>query len=206
MIRPALILALLAMLSTGILHAQRFSATANFSSFDINKIDDSGTTIDYAGSSSVGLNLRLFNQKRWALRVGAGVDNLSYTVGNGVQTDYSARRQDLKGIFGVEKHFVIGNFLDLYPGAYVPLVVVGDDIVDVVNSNYQNIDNGTLRSGLGVVLGANVKLFKILRVGVEWDASYDNFKEGVWKGVQEMSFVPVRGINHTTAFTVGVAF
>ena len=150
----------------------------------------------------LGLNLRLYSDKKWALRVGAGVDKLTYDVSDGISTNYSARRQDVKGLIGVEKHFVLANFLDIYPGVYVPLIVVGEDII---SNNYQNISNGNLRSGLGVVMGANIKLLKIFRLGVEFDASYDNFKEGFWQSVDTKSFAPIKGINHTTHFTLGIA-
>ena len=185
------------------LHAQRVSLTANFSSFDVDRVSNGITEIDYQGSTSLSANLRLYSQKKWAIRVGAGVDNLQYEVNDGVSTNYSARRQDLKGILGIEKHFVIGDFLDIYPGAYVPIVVVGEDRIQ---ANYDNISNGGVRSGLGVLLGANIKLFRILRLGVEFDASYDAFRETVWESVDQPSLVPFRGINHTTAFTLGVAF
>ena len=183
--------------------AQRVSLTANFSSFDIDQASSGSTNIDYNGSTSLTMNLRYYTDKKWAIRVGAGLDQLNYTVENGdLSTDYSAQRQDIKGILGIEKHFVLANFLDIYPGAYIPIVVVGDDIVQ---NNLDNIENGRIRSGLGVLLGANIKVLKILRLGVEFDASYDHFREGVAAGFSSGSFVPVRGINHTTNFTLGIA-
>ncbi|MDX2247416.1 MAG: hypothetical protein SF052_11595 [Bacteroidia bacterium] len=183
--------------------AQRVSAMMNFSSFHINEVSSPNTQIDYSGSSSVSANFRYFTKNKWAYRVGAGVDHLDYTVGDGVNTNYEARRNDLKGVFGIEKHFMIGKSLDIYPGAYVPVVIVGDDIL---TENLDNISNGGVRSGLGVVLGANLRVLKIFRVGVEFDATYDDFSTGVRNSVNELSFVPVKGINHNTAFTVGVAF
>lgn len=184
--------------------AQKFSATLNLSGFSVDRISAPNTQIDYTGSSSVSANFRIYSENKWAIRAGAGIDNLSFQVDNfDIDTDYSGRRQDLKGILGLEKHFVIGNFLDIYPGAYIPIIVVGDN---VLSNNYQNLNNGGLRSGVGVLLGANIKLFKILRVGVEFDASYNNFREAVWESANTSSFVPMRGITHTTNFTLGVAF
>lgn len=183
--------------------AQRVSLTANFSDFRIDNTSSGNTSIDYAGSTSMSANLRLFSKKHWAVRVGAGLDNLQYTVSDGIQTDYSARRQDLQGIFGLEKHFIIGDFLDIYPGAYVPLTITGDDIL---SDNYDNIQNGNLRAGLGLVAGANIKLLKILRLGLEFNASYDNFKTTVYESVDNRSLVPFQGLSYTTAFTLGVAF
>lgn len=183
--------------------AQRVSLTANFSDFRIDNTSSGNTSIDYAGSTSMSANLRLFSKKHWAVRVGAGLDNLEYTVSDGIQTDYSARRQDLQGIFGLEKHFIIGDFLDIYPGAYVPLTITGDDIL---SDNYENIQNGNLRAGLGLVAGANIKLLKILRLGLEFNASYDNFKTTIYESVDNRSLVPFQGLSYTTAFTLGVAF
>ncbi len=182
---------------------QRISLTANISDFRIDNANSGNTNINYQGSSSMSANLRLYSKKHWALRLGAGLDNVNYTVANGIQTDYTARRQDIQGIIGFEKHFIIGNFLDIYPGTYVPVVVVGNDII---NDNYAQITNGNLRAGLGMLVGANVKLLKILRVGVEFNASYDNFKNAIYDGVENQSFVPIKGLNYNTALTLGVAF
>lgn len=185
------------------LQAQRVSLTANVSGFNIDRVSSVGTDIDYQGSTSLSANLRIYTKKKWAIRLGAGLDQLNYTVGDGINSDYDAKRKDIKGILGIEKHFVIANFVDVYPGLFVPVTVVGEDLID---DNYKNIQNGNLRAGLGAVLGANVKLFKILRLGVEFDATFDDFKEGVVKGVEEVSFVPISGINYKTAVTLGIAF
>ncbi|MEL6673638.1 MAG: hypothetical protein AAFR61_15645 [Bacteroidota bacterium] len=195
--------ALVAFLGFSEANAQKISATLNLSQFHIDDVTDGTTNINYTGSSSASLNFRYYTKNKWAYRFGGGIDNLSYTVGDGINTDYSARRQDLKGIFGIEKHFIIANFLDIYPGAYVPITITGDDIIE---QNYDNIQNGDLRAGLGVLLGANFKFLKIFRFGVEFDATYDDFKAGVWEGAQNLSLVPIQGINHNTSFTLGIAF
>lgn len=184
------------------MQAQRISATLNVSSFQIDQANNSSTIIDYSGSSSLGLNLRYYTKNKWAIRAGAGIDNLQYSVGDGVQTDYQARRQDIRGVLGLEKHFMLGP-LDIYPGVFVPIVVAGEE--DILGSNYQSIQKGDMRAGFGVLMGANIRLLKILRLGVEFDATYDNFKEGVWDGIDQRSFVPVRGINPNVAFTLGIA-
>ncbi|MEO0895866.1 MAG: hypothetical protein AAFY71_05680 [Bacteroidota bacterium] len=192
--------ALLGLMTLG-LQAQRVGLSANFSSFGIDKVSSGNTTINYQGSTSLNANLRVFSKKKWALRLGAGVDNLNYTVSDGISTDYAVARQDMRGILGLEKHFMLGRKLDIYPGVYIPVVVVGENVVE---DNYDNIVGGEVRSGLGVLLGANVRLFRILRLGVEFDASYDHFKEAVWESAQTRSFIPVRGINYSTAFTIGI--
>lgn len=183
--------------------AQRISATLNVGSLNLERVTDGNTDINYSGSSSVGLNLRYYTKSKWAWRIGVGLDELNYTVGDGINTDYAAQRQDLKGYLGLEKHFILANFIDVYPGVFVPITVVGED---VIQQNFDNIKNGDLRAGLGVMLGANFKFLKILRFGVEFDATFDDFKAGVWEGVETLSFVPIKGIHHNTNFTVGVAF
>lgn len=188
--------------SLGTVQAQRVSATLNVSGFDIDKVSSGNTSIDYKGSTSLSGNLRLYTKNKWAFRFGAGVDNLNYTVSNGIQTDYDARRQDLKGIFGVEKHFMLGP-VDIYPGAYIPVTVVGEEIIQ---DNLDSFQNGEVRGGLGLLLGANLRLLKILRLGVEFDANYDSFEEAIGTSVSERSLVPIQGLNYTTNFTIGVAF
>ncbi len=201
---------LTAMLALGLLffshsaQAQRFSATANFSSFNVDRVQDANTEIDYRGSSSLSANLRFYTQKKWAFRAGVGVDNLRYTVdGADIETNYSARRQDIRGIFGIEKHWMIADRVDIYPGAFIPIVITGDDIID---QNLASVSNGDLRAGLGLLLGANVKLLKILRVGVEFDATFDSFSSTVRESAETTSLVPFRGLNYNTAFTLGLAF
>lgn len=196
-------LALMLMISfSETVHAQRISLTGNFSSFNIDDVSTGITDINYAGSSSISLNARYYTKKKWAIRAGAGIDNLEYTVGDGIQTDYEGRRQDIRGILGFEKHFMLGP-LDIYPGVFVPVVVVGED--NILDANYDNIANGNMRAGLGVLMGANIKFLKILRLGVEFDATYDNFKTAVYEGVSTASLVPIQGINPNLTLTLGVA-
>ena len=199
-----LVLLLLVCTQFSDVQAQRLSVTANVSEFTLDQLDSEVASIDYQGSTSMSVNLRYFTKNNWAFRVGAGLDNLNYEVGGGIRTDYKAQRKDLKGIFGVEKHFpILGGKVDIYPGAFVPLTIAGEDVID---ANLNNIKNGDTRAGLGLVLGANLKLMKIFRVGVEFDATYDNFKNQVWESAEQLSFVPLKGINTQTTFTVGVAF
>ncbi len=181
--------------------AQKLSVTANISRFNINKIESETADIDYSGSTSLSINARIFTKKRWAYRFGVGLDKLNYDVGGGISTDYSARRNDLRGVVGVEKHFMLGNWIDIYPGAFIPIVVTGED---VISANLNNLENGDVRAGLGVLVGGNVSFLKILRLGVEFDATFDNFKNQVYESVEQTSFVPLKGINYNTTFTIGV--
>ncbi|GAB4411991.1 MAG: hypothetical protein OHK0039_17620 [Bacteroidia bacterium] len=198
-------LLLIAFWGMNTLHAQRLMITTNFSHFNIDKPTGvPGVDVNYTGVTDLTANVRLLSRDKWAIRVGAGVESLQYNVsGTDISTNYTARRQDIKGLLGLEKHFVIANSLDIYPGVYVPLIITGDDII---NQNYDNIENGGLRAGLGVVLGANLKMFKILRIGVELDATYDNFQQAVWEGVDQKSFAPIKGMQYQPNFTLGLAF
>ncbi len=190
--------------TTSSVYGQRLSATLNVGQLNLDKVDSEVADIDYQGSSAVSLNLRLFTKNKWAFRFGAGVDRLNYTVTGGrIATDYEAKRKDAKGILGVEKHFQLGRAIDIYPGVFVPITITGTDLID---ANLDNIRNGDLRAGLGVVLGGNISLLKILRLGVEFDATYDNFKNQVWESAETLSFAPIKGIQVNTSFTVGVAF
>ncbi|MEM6629285.1 MAG: hypothetical protein AAF694_06410 [Bacteroidota bacterium] len=192
---------LMILFSVVALQAQGLGLTANFSKFNIDRIQSEVADIDYAGSTSLVLNARIFTKKNWAWRIGAGVDNLSYTVGGGVSTDYQARRKDLKAVIGLEKHFMLGNWIDLYPGVYVPITVTGEDVID---ANLNNLRNGDTRAGMGVVLGANIGFLKILRVGVEFDATFDNFRNTVYESVETTSVVPFKGLKRNTSITLGV--
>jgi len=182
-------------------YAQKLSVTANFGQFNIDRIQSETADIDYRGSTSLGINARIFTKNRWAYRFGVGLDRLNYEVGGGISTDYSARRNDLRGVVGIEKHFMLGNWIDIYPGAFVPIVVTGEDVID---ANLENLNNGDVRAGLGVLLGANVGFLKIFRLGVEFDATFDNFKNQVYESVEQTSVVPLKGIKYNTTFTVGI--
>ncbi|MEL7530137.1 MAG: hypothetical protein AAFN10_02455 [Bacteroidota bacterium] len=195
--------ALIAFFGTTAVQAQRISAALNVNSYSPTITSPSGgTSIDYAGSLSGSLNLRYYTKEKWAYRVGFGVDNLNYSVtGTDINTNYDARRQDLKGTFGIEKHFNIA-FLDVYPGVYIPVTVVGED---KLNNNLQNFQNGQVRAGLGVVGGAQIKLLKIFRVGVEFNATYDNFSTAVRESFNSTSTVPFQKMHYNTNFVVGIA-
>lgn len=193
--------ALFAFFGLSTVQAQRVSALMNFSQYQPN-IVAGGTNIDYSGSVSAGLNLRFHTKDKWAYRLGFGVDNLNYAVtGSDINTNYSARRQDLTGVFGIERHFKVA-FLDIYPGVIVPVTVTGED---KLTQNLNNIQNGSMRAGLGLVGGAQIKLLKIFRVGVEFNATYDNFRTAVRQSLDTQSTVPFKGMHYNTAFVVGIA-
>jgi hypothetical protein len=202
-IKALFALAIIAFFGTSELSAQRISALVNVNNYQPNNIAQGGTNVAYNGTMSGSLNFRYYTKDKWAYRVGFGIDNLDYSVtGTDIQTNYDARRQDLKGVFGIEKHFKAA-FLDLYPGVYIPITVVGDD---KINQNIQNIQNGTVRAGFGLVGGAQIKILKIFRVGVEFNATYDNFATAVRQSLDTQSTVGFRGMQYNTSFVAGIAF
>lgn len=161
--------------------------------------------LNYTSSSSMGLVLRKFTDKKFAIRVGGAYNDVVYSLTNTTGADtvsYNASRRDVKLVIGLEKHFfVLDKHLDLYGGAQIPFVWVGKD--EIVQSTYQSITNGTTGAGLGVMAGANYRLLKI-RFGLEYGWSYSAFKTNVWDNASSMSLTTLRRSAQEVAFTVGI--
>ncbi len=205
--KQIIFLVLISFLGTQILQAQSVSLTANIHAFSIDNVssEDTGTNVDYTGkfSSSGSLNLRLFSNK-WAFRLGGGVDNLQYQVtGDGIESAYEVERKDIKGIIGIERHFSFPLFT-IYPGIIVPITIVGDD--NILNSNFDNIENGNARAELGLVLGATTKFLRIFRIGLEANYKYGKFKSEVWENYSNKEAIQLKSLNFDTALTIGIAF
>lgn len=207
-IRPialrGLMAAVLTMFAMG-LHAQRIGATLNISSFDMNKIQNSNANlsdVSIVGSTAATLNLRYFTKSKFAIRGGAGIENLSYTLNDGLSTDFNVKRNDMKFLAGVEWHPLLSSFIDIYPGVYVPLTFIGQERGGLETATGDN----TFSSGLGGVLGANIRILKFLRVGVEFDTKYENFRSAAVDAINEGSASPLGRLNYNTSFTVGVTF
>lgn len=207
-IRPialrGLMAAVLTMFAMG-LHAQRIGATLNISSFDVNKIQNSNANlsdVSIVGSTAATLNLRYFTKSKFAIRGGAGIENLSYTLNDGLSTDFNVKRNDMKFLAGVEWHPLLSSFIDIYPGVYVPLTFIGQERGGLETATGDN----TFSSGLGGVLGANIRILKFLRVGVEFDTKYENFRSAAVDAINEGSASPLGRLNYNTSFTVGVTF
>lgn len=186
---------------------QTFSAIANVRAFQVDKVTTDADSLSYnaTGKFNGSLNLRFFVKGKWAIRAGVGLENVRYEVNNGELggDSYEARRNDLKGVLGIERHFSIFDAAYIYPGLFVPITVVGEDRVQ---QNFDNIENGNMRAGLGAVLGVNVAVLKVMRVGVEFDATYDNFKSTFWDSMNQQSTAPFQGLSYNTHITFGVAF
>lgn len=184
--------------------AQKFSLMLNYNNQDKTNVSSNTTgEISSFKSANVSLNARYYTNSKFAVRAGVGVDNLNYAINttDGITTDLESKRKDLQGIFGLEWHPTLGRKIDIYPGVYIPVTVVGEDLID---TNLANLTNGGLSTGLGALVGVNVKFLKIFRAGVEFDARYQNFKAATQNAVGELSLEPYKGLNYTTNFTIGI--
>lgn len=203
-ISPKLITALMfaafmSFMAAGV-QAQRVSLTLNANPVTSNRVSgQSSSFINLEGSTNLGLNFRYYTDSKWAFRAGAGVENLKYSFTEGLATDFSTKRRDMKFLAGVEWHPTMGSFIDIYPGVYIPLTFIGDE--------GPSSDPGSpFSTGIGGVLGANIKLLSFLRLGVEYDAKFESFSSATAEAVSEGSFRPLGRINSNFNLTMGVAF
>ncbi len=166
--------------------------------------EDRDDNFIFDSMSAMSLNLRFYNIRGWALRVGAGYQKLNYSITqSGVNIDYEAYRRDYTLLLGVEKHFEFVNF-DFYPGIVIPISYVGDEIIE--SEILPNIANNALHGNFGVLLGGQVKLFKVLRVGVEAYCMYGQFRQEVWNNFNARQEVKVQNLDLAFDFVIGVAF
>lgn len=188
--------------------AQKISVIANFKALDSERVEgDNGTSVSYKGETSLSGNVRIFDKNLWALRVGVGVDNLKYEFAdNNMNTNYEVVRQNLTGYLGLEKHFKVA-FLHPYAGVYVPITFNGEDEVkDIATDAKQQFDNGNIQAGFSILAGANVKLFRLLRLGLEFNAGFKHFKDEVIDNFSENSAIRFKNFDYNTEVTLGVAF
>jgi len=205
LLRFCLLLSLLGLLGLQQVSAQTASLTLNVDAIHKDNLEPniSNSSINFDGRVSGNLNVRIFTHSKWAFRFGAGVNDMRYTVsGRSLQSDYEAKRRDLSGIFGIEKHFKL-LFLDIYPGFYIPVTVVGDDIIQ---TNFEEIKNGNVKAGLSLVLGGSIRLLKFLRLGAEFNYNFDTFKAEVWDNGDNTEKFDAKNLNYNTAITLGIQF
>lgn len=183
--------------------AQKFSVMLNYNNQDKSNVSTTNGDVETLKSANLSLNARYYTGSKFAFRAGVGVDNLNYTLNttDGLATDFESKRKDLQGILGLEWHPTLGKSLDIYPGLYIPITVVGED---PLNANIDRFSDGGLSAGLGAVIGANVKFLKIFRAGVELDARYQNVKAATMDAVSDFSLQPYKGMNYTANFTIGI--
>lgn len=182
------------------LNAQRIGVTMNVNPVTSNKVSgDDASFINLEGSTNLSLNLRYYTDSKFAFRAGAGIENLKYSFQDGLATDLSTKRRDMKFLAGVEWHPTLGSFIDIYPGLYIPLTFIGDESTSTSESS-------PFSAGVGGVLGANIRLLKFLRLGVEYDAKFESFSSATADAISEGSFRPLGRINSNFNITMGVAF
>ena len=199
----ALFAAFMLMIGLQNAQAQKFSATLNYNNKDKSNVSTTNGDIEELKSANLSLNARYYTSSKFAFRAGVGVENLNYSVDtqSGLTTDFESKRKNLQGLVGLEWHPTLVSAIDIYPGLYVPVTVVGDDLL---NTNIDNLADGGFNAGLGAVLGANVKFLKVFRVGVELDARYQNVKEATVGAVNGRSLQPYKGMNYAANLTFGI--
>lgn len=194
--------------------AQRVSVTLNVQDFGIERLSNGtveveegeGEVKDFNGETSFSANVRLYDNNLWALRLGVGVSNLKYRIADGVDTDFEVKRQNLVALVGLEKHFRV-SFLTPYLGVFVPITFNGEDkFKDNLSTAREQFRNGDVKAGFSVLVGANIKLFKFLRLGAEFNAGFDKFKSEVIQNLGNASDIKLRNLEYNTEVTIGIAF
>lgn len=189
--------------------AQSISLIANIKAFGIQKVEGaSGTATEYNGETSFSGNLRLFSKNHFALRLGIGLNNLEYSFADSLNTNYSAVRESMIAYLGAEKHFGNG-FLTPYLGVYIPLTFNSKDKIKDIGGNLLNdlTDGEKFKAGFSLLAGLNVKLLKVLRLGVEANVGFDSFKEEIFEPLlQDPSSIQFKNLDVALEATIGVAF
>lgn len=165
--------------------------------------EDNGAVIDYLNSNSKSLNFRYYTRTKWAFRLGAEIDEIDYQFGSLVDSFQEATRTDIVALFGFEKHFVLGGWIDIYPGVVFPVTFTGDETTS--GDAFSQLSVQDIFASPGVVLGTNVKLLKVLRLGLEADMTYDNFKADII-GAESFNDIKVSDLDFNLYATIGVAF
>jgi len=183
-------------------HAQKFSAIANFQTFGLKKV--TGTNLNYEGETSFSINTRFYDKNRWAFRLGAGVDQFKYEIddtglGN---TNFDVVQQNITANIGLEKHMKI-LFLYPYVGAYIPVTFNANNLVNDVQEEFSS---GKVWAGFGLNGGLNIRLFKIFMLGAEVNMGFDRFKSDVIDNLGDAQNIQWKNLDATTAVTVGVVF
>lgn len=235
---------LLGLMQSASLQAQHLSLTthtnyvprvADFSSEDL-----SGNNLQ-----SLGLDLRVFRNEKWAFRFGVAIQGADvygafsddYQVlveGSGWGDDVDSWRDqfpnlddddwgeewdehyfecyefdserfaedyDIMAEIGIERHFfMFDNKLDLYPGVYLP-INIGPQ------TNFQTaLSTDQLMANAGAVLGGNIRILRIFRLGFELDAGFQQTSNGISESFKSGSIEPLKAIPYQTSMTFGMSF
>ena len=204
-----LLVTLLASISQFSYAQQRFSAIMHFKSFGIDKVEGAdGTEATYTGATSLSGNLRVFDKNQFAFRAGIGANNLEYHfTTDSLNTNYNAIRQSLTAYLGVEKYFSVG-ILEPYIGVFVPINFnATNKITDIIYNSTEQIKDGSVSAGFSITGGLNLKLFRIIRIGIGGDVGFSNFKEQVLDNLTtEPSAIKLKNLDVSPVFTFGLAF
>ncbi|HNL06078.1 MAG TPA: hypothetical protein PKH93_00815 [Chitinophagales bacterium] len=201
------IIVLFCIQGTVVFAQQKVALTANFKSFGVDKVTGSnGTTVEYGSESSFSGNLRLFDRHLWAFRLGVGVTNFNYNFSTGTN-NYEAVREHLTAYLGVEKFFHVGSF-EPYLGVYIPISFnAKDKVTNSLNQITEDFKQGNIAAGFAFTGGLNIKMFRVLRIGVAGDVGFSNFKNTVLEHLTtEPSAIKLKNLEITPEFVVGFAF
>lgn len=186
-------------------NAQIFGLTFNYGSANLSKdiINAGDAEIQYLKNTTNSLNARFYTRTRWAFRLGAEIDEIDYQFGSIVDSFQEASRTDLVALVGFEKHFMLAGFIDIYPGVVFPITFTGEE--ELAGEPLSQLSVQDVFASPGLVLGTNLKLLKILRLGLEADMTYDNFKADII-GAQAFNDIKVSDLDFNLYATIGIAF
>jgi len=189
--------------------AQRFSLDTHVKAFGIEKVQGiDSTQASYTGETSFSVNAKFYDKNLWAFRIGAGLDKLSYQIGDSLDTNYDVLSDNITLYLGLEKHFGRG-FLVPYMGVYVPITYNGNNkVIDNLTDNVvDQWKSGDIKTGFSLLAGANLKLFKVLRLGAEFNLGFEQFKNEIISPLQDKNeSVKLKNLEYNTEITIGFAF
>ncbi|MGB1206405.1 MAG: hypothetical protein ACPG5B_12195 [Chitinophagales bacterium] len=189
--------------------AQRFSLDTHIKAFGIDKVEGVGNTdASYTGETSFSVNAKFYDKNLWAFRLGAGLDKLSYQIGDSLNTNYDVLRNNITLYVGLEKHFGRGLLIP-YLGVYAPITYNGNNkVIDNLTDNVvDQWKSGDIKTGFSLLAGANLKLFRVLRLGAEFNLGFEQFKEEVISPLQNQNeSVKLKNLEYNTEITIGFAF
>ena len=136
--------------------AHRFSLDTHIKALGIEKVEGVDITqANYTGETSFSVNAKFYDKNLWAFRIGAGLDKLSYQIGDSTNTNYDVLRDNITLYLGLEKHFGRGLLIP-YLGVYVPITYNGNNkVIDNLTDNVvEQWTNGDIKTGFSVLAGA----------------------------------------------------
>ena len=120
----------------------------------------------------------------------------------------ASERDNITLYLGLEKHFGRGLLIP-YMGVYVPITYNGNNkVIDNLTDNVvDQWTNGDIKTGFSLLAGANLKLFKVLRLGAEFNLGFEQFKNEIISPLQDKNeSVKLKNLEYNTEITIGFAF